>query len=49
MRVLPGTYLSREADGVHPGQHYIRIALVAPIDTCHTALAHIRNLFETLT
>ena len=49
IRVLPGSYLSREANGVHPGQHYIRIALVAPVDTCQAALAHIRNLFETMT
>ena len=49
IRVLPGSYLSRESDGVHPGRHYIRIALVAPIDTCRAALTQIRTLFETIT
>jgi N-succinyldiaminopimelate aminotransferase len=30
--VLPGSYLAREAHGVNPGQHRIRMALVAPVD-----------------
>ena len=32
--VLPGTYLAREAQGVHPGKNYIRIALVAEPAEC---------------
>ena len=30
VRVLPGTYLSRDAEGRNPGQNYIRVAMVAP-------------------
>ncbi|SDD94708.1 Aspartate/methionine/tyrosine aminotransferase [Paracoccus isoporae] len=29
IQVLPGAYLSREVDGLNPGQNYIRVALVA--------------------
>jgi aspartate/methionine/tyrosine aminotransferase len=29
VRVLPGSYLSRDTDAGNPGQHYIRVALVA--------------------
>ena len=30
--VLPGSYLAREAHGINPGQHRIRMALVAEVD-----------------
>jgi N-succinyldiaminopimelate aminotransferase len=36
--VLPGSYLAREADGVNPGQGYVRIALVAGLDECSDAV-----------
>jgi len=32
--VLPGSYLSREFDGINPGQNYVRIALVAEMEEC---------------
>ena len=32
--VLPGSYLAREAQGVNPGQGFVRIALVAPFAEC---------------
>ncbi len=32
--VLPGSFLSRTADGVNPGQNRIRMALVASLDKC---------------
>jgi N-succinyldiaminopimelate aminotransferase len=32
--VLPGSYLAREANGMNPGVHYVRVALVAPFDEC---------------
>ncbi|WP_373975360.1 succinyldiaminopimelate transaminase [Chitinibacter sp. SCUT-21] len=35
--VLPGSYLAREAHGVNPGQGYIRVALVAPLEECVAA------------
>ena len=38
VRVLPGSYLARDAGGVNPGRGYIRIALVADIDECTEAV-----------
>jgi len=32
--VLPGSYLSRKSNGVNPGQHRVRMALVAPMEDC---------------
>ncbi len=34
VRVLPGSLLGREVDGINPGAGRIRIALVAPLDSC---------------
>ncbi len=34
VKVLPGSYVSRVASGINPGQDRIRIALVAPIEQC---------------
>jgi len=42
--VLPGQYLSRFIDDVNPGEHYVRMALVAPVDECQEA-AHRINQF----
>jgi len=39
--VLPGQFLAREADGVNPGQGYVRIALVPDYDACLDAAARI--------
>jgi N-succinyldiaminopimelate aminotransferase len=36
--VLPGSYISREAQGLNPGRGYIRIALVAEFDECAEAV-----------
>jgi N-succinyldiaminopimelate aminotransferase len=46
--VLPGSYLSREVDGVNPGQNHIRMALVAPLDECIDAARRIRGFVEKL-
>ncbi|MDK1022958.1 MAG: succinyldiaminopimelate transaminase [Gammaproteobacteria bacterium] len=35
--VLPGSYLSRESDGLNPGFRRVRMALVAPLEDCITA------------
>jgi len=44
VKVLPGAYLSRgDGTGVNPGQNYIRVALVAPIDELQRGLQAIRN------
>ena len=32
--VLPGSFLAREAHGVNPGENFVRIALVAPLEEC---------------
>ncbi|UOD49267.1 succinyldiaminopimelate transaminase [Orrella daihaiensis] len=34
VKVLPGSYVSRTADGINPGENRIRIALVAPLADC---------------
>lgn len=42
--VLPGSFLAREAHGVNPGEHFIRLALVASLDECIEAANRIKNL-----
>ncbi len=44
--VLPGQYLSRSVDGINPGQNYIRMALVAPLDECQDAAARIKQFLS---
>ena len=46
--VLPGSYLSRESDGINPGKHHVRLALVAPFDECLTAANRIKQYVQTL-
>jgi N-succinyldiaminopimelate aminotransferase len=46
--VLPGSYLSREVDGVNPGRNRVRMALVAELDECAEAAQRIRQYVETL-
>ncbi len=43
VRVLPGAYLSREADGFNPGKQYIRAAMVAPRDELWRGLIRLRD------
>ncbi|MCA8878572.1 MAG: aminotransferase class I/II-fold pyridoxal phosphate-dependent enzyme [Rhodobacteraceae bacterium] len=43
VRVLPGAYLGREVGGTNPGQGYIRVALVAPLDETERGLTAIRT------
>ena len=45
--VLPGSYLSRQAHGINPGENRVRMALVAPLDECIEAAQRIRNFIET--
>ena len=43
--VLPGAYLARPgANGVNPGQDYIRVALVHDLTTTEAALQRIRDI-----
>jgi len=46
--VLPGSYLSRDFDGVNPGLNHVRIALVAPLDECIEAAQRIKNFINSL-
>ena len=34
LKVVPGSYLSREVNGINPGKNRIRMALVASLDEC---------------
>lgn len=46
--VLPGSFLSREADGVNPGKNHVRLALVAPVPECTEAAHRIKNFINSL-
>jgi N-succinyldiaminopimelate aminotransferase len=46
--VVPGSYLSREVDGVNPGTGRVRMALVAPLADCIEAAERIRAFIATL-
>ena len=43
VRVLPGSYLSRDANGENPGRGYIRVAMVAPHDELQHGLIRLRD------
>jgi N-succinyldiaminopimelate aminotransferase len=45
---LPGSYLSRQAQGTNPGANRVRLALVAGLDECVEAAKRIRNYVESL-
>ncbi|MBE9562134.1 MAG: aminotransferase class I/II-fold pyridoxal phosphate-dependent enzyme, partial [Proteobacteria bacterium] len=44
--VLPGSFLSRDFNGVNPGQNRIRIALVASVEECIEAAKRLRNFMK---
>ncbi len=46
--VLPGSYLGRNVRGINPGENFVRIALVAPLDACMDAAGRIKNLLNDL-
>ncbi|MDD5461814.1 MAG: succinyldiaminopimelate transaminase [Methylococcales bacterium] len=46
--VLPGSFLSRESEGLNPGQNHVRIALVAPLEDCIEAAHRIKHFINTL-
>lgn len=41
--VVPGSYLSREIDGLNPGKNRVRMALVAPVKECIEAANRIKE------
>ncbi|MGR9114219.1 MAG: succinyldiaminopimelate transaminase [Gammaproteobacteria bacterium] len=46
--VLPGSFLSRDGNGVNPGKNHVRIALVAPLEECCDAAYRIKNFINSL-
>ncbi len=46
--VLPGSYLAREANGLNPGEDYVRLALVAPLAECIDAAQRIKQFVQSL-
>ncbi len=46
IKVLPGSYLSREVDGINPGTNHVRIALVAELEECIEAANRIKTFIE---
>ena len=46
--VLPGSYLSRDADSGNPGADHVRMALVAPLEDCIEAARRIRSYIERI-
>ncbi len=47
--VLPGSYLSRDSNGINPGANHVRIALVAPLQECIDAAQRIKFFINSLT
>ena len=46
--VVPGSYLSRELNGLNPGANRLRLALVAPLEDCIEAAQRIRRFVTSL-
>jgi N-succinyldiaminopimelate aminotransferase len=46
--VLPGSFLSRDAQGINPGRNHVRIALVATVAECVDAAQRIRDFIDSL-
>lgn len=45
--VLPGSFLARDAHDQNPGENFVRIALVAPMEESMEAIERIRDLVKT--
>jgi N-succinyldiaminopimelate aminotransferase len=46
--VLPGSYLSRTAHGINPGENRVRMALVPPVQECIDAANRIKDYVRSL-
>lgn len=46
--VLPGSYLARTAQGVNPGTHRVRVALVSTLQECTESARRIRDFIKYL-
>ncbi|RLT88521.1 MAG: succinyldiaminopimelate transaminase [Alcanivorax sp.] len=45
--VLPGRYLSRTIEHINPGEHRVRMALVAPLEQCIEAAERIKQFVQS--
>ena len=48
LTLLPGSYVSREINGVIPGKNYVRMALVATLEECVEGAKRIRDYVESI-
>ena len=46
VKVLPGSYLSRDIGGINPGRNRARIALVAAVEECTDAANRIKQFIQ---
>ena len=46
--VLPGRFLGRPVNGVNPGEGYVRMALVAPLEECSEAARRLHDFVKGL-
>jgi len=46
--VLPGSFLSRNFQGINPGAYHVRMALVAPLQECIEAAERIKDFINSL-
>ncbi len=46
LNVIPGSYLSRQVNGINPGENRIRLALVATVDECIQGAKRIKEFIE---
>lgn len=47
VKVLPGSYLSRDTGDGNPGQRHVRMALVAPLEDCMEAAQRIKSYIQS--
>ena len=47
VKVLPGSYLSRDTGDGNPGQRHVRMALVAPLEDCMEAARRIKSYIQS--
>ncbi|MFV0431524.1 MAG: aminotransferase class I/II-fold pyridoxal phosphate-dependent enzyme [Alphaproteobacteria bacterium] len=48
LRILPGSYLSRDIDGINPGKKYIRVALVHNNEQIHEGLTRLGYAMDAI-
>jgi N-succinyldiaminopimelate aminotransferase len=44
--VVPGSYMSRQANGINPGTNNVRIAIVDPVETCAEGAKRLRDFLS---